>query len=220
MGDTGETRQAAWKQRAVERALRGAAQRAGRRVEQFLDAAQAIITEKGSTDFTVQEIVDRSGQSLRSFYLQFDGKHQLLLALYEEAVGKTAAQIRAAATVREDPVDALRTAVELLFHLCRPDPDAHRPLFTEFSPRLRTCDPAEVRAAHAALFALFAELMERVGAAGRLRPGANPRRLAATTMQAVMFIAHPGTVEADPHPISAAEAWAFCAHGIVGAGEY
>ena len=68
----------AWKQRAVERSIKTAKLRAAQRVQRFLDAAQAIITEKGSTDFTVQEVVDRSRQSLRSFYLQFDGKHELL----------------------------------------------------------------------------------------------------------------------------------------------
>ena len=39
--------------------------RAAQRVQRFLDAAQAIITEKGSTDFTVQEVVDRSRQHHR-----------------------------------------------------------------------------------------------------------------------------------------------------------
>ena len=220
MSTTGETKQAAWKQRAVDRALEAAAVRAGRRVDQFLDAAQSLITEKGSIEFTVQEIVDRSGQSLRSFYLQFDGKHQLLLALYEDAIGKTAAQIRAATAIAEDPVGRLRIAVELLFQLCRPDPAADRPLFTEFSPRLRRSHPHEVRTAHAVLYELFAELMAQVSVAGRLRPGGNPRRLAAMTMQTVMFISHPGTVEGDMRPITAEEAWMFCAHGILGPSEY
>src|SRR5262245_15156799 len=76
--------QPAWKQRAVERSTRAAKLRAEQRVQRFLDAAQAIITDKGSTDFTVQEVVDRSRQSLRSFYQHFDGKHELLLALFED----------------------------------------------------------------------------------------------------------------------------------------
>jgi tetracycline repressor-like protein len=76
----------AWKQRAVERSTRAAKLRAEQRVQRFLDAAQAIITEKGGTDFTVQEVVDRSRQSLRSFYQHFDGKHELLLALFEDAL--------------------------------------------------------------------------------------------------------------------------------------
>ena len=64
----------AWKQRALERSLQPAKLRAAQRVQRFLEAAQSIMAEKGSTDFTVQEVVDQSRQSLRSFYLQFDGK--------------------------------------------------------------------------------------------------------------------------------------------------
>ena len=36
----------------------------------------------------MQEVVDRSKQSLRSFYQYFDGKHELLLALFEEEMGE------------------------------------------------------------------------------------------------------------------------------------
>ncbi|MFC8530092.1 TetR/AcrR family transcriptional regulator [Nocardia sp. NPDC057227] len=211
---TSEEQQPAWKARAVERSLRTATQRAGDRVQKFLDAAQAIITEKGSTDFTVQEVVDRSRQSLRSFYLQFDGKHELLLALYEDAVGRTAAQIRAATGTADDPVAKLRTAVELLFQLCRPDPEARRPLFTEFAPQLIGSHPNAVRSAHTALFTLFADLLVEVQEAGALVPDGNPRRLAALTMQTVMFIAQPSDTDGDPDPITADEVWRFCAHGI------
>src|SRR6266496_2039134 len=126
----------AWKQRAVERSTRAARLRAEQRVERFLDAAQAIITEKGTTDFTVQEVVDRSRQSLRSFYQHFDGKHELLLALFEDALHRAADQINAAASSHADPLDQLKTATHLLFELSRPDPTAQRPLFTDFAPRL------------------------------------------------------------------------------------
>src|SRR4029078_9000711 len=99
----------AWKQRAIERSTRAAKLRAEQRVERVLDAAQAIITKKGTTDFTVQEVVDRSGQSLRSFYQHFDGKHALLLALFEDALRRTADHLRAAAAGHDDPLDRLRT---------------------------------------------------------------------------------------------------------------
>src|SRR4051812_48182805 len=136
----------AWKQRAVERSIQSAKVRAEQRVQRFLDAAQVIIGEKGSTDFTVQEVVDRSRQSLRSFYLHFDGKHELLLALFEEAMSQTADQLRAAADGHDDPLDRLKVAIQLLFELSRPDPGARRPLFTDFAPQLLISHPAEVRA--------------------------------------------------------------------------
>ncbi|WP_067887933.1 TetR/AcrR family transcriptional regulator [Nocardia vaccinii] len=206
----------AWKQRAVERSLRTAKLRAEQRVQRFLDAAQAIITEKGTTDFTVQEVVDRSRQSLRSFYLQFDGKHELLLALFEDALNRTADQLRAAADAKSDPLERLQVTVELLYELCRPDPNAQRPLFTDFAPQLLVSHPSQVKVAHAPVLALFTELMEQAQEAKQLRSDANPRRVAAMVMQTVMFTAQSngGTDEETTHPISAAEVWSFCAHGF------
>jgi AcrR family transcriptional regulator len=202
-----------WRQRAVERSTRAAKLRAEQRVQRFLDAAQAVITDKGTTDFTVQEVVERSSQSLRSFYQHFDGKHELLLALFEDALRRTTVQIAAAAGAKTDPVDALRTAVELLFELSRPDPGAQRPLFSEFAPRLMLSHPAEVSRAHAPLL----DLLTALTAADS---GLQPRRIAALTMETVMFTAQ--TSGAEPvavdggaaRPVSAGEVWDFIAHGI------
>lgn len=206
----------AWKQRAVERSIKTAELRDAQRVQRFLDAARAIIFEKGSTDFTVQEVVDRSRQSLRSFYLQFDGKHELLLALFEDALSQSADQIRAATASHTNPIERLKVALQLLFETSRPDPSAKRPLFTDFAPRLLVSHPAEVKIAHAPLLVLFAELMEEAGAAGQLRAGINPKRMAAMTVQTVMFVAQSsgGTGDGDVHPITADEVWDFVAHGF------
>lgn len=206
----------AWKQRAVERSTQAAKRRAEQRVERFLGAAQAIMTEKNTTDFTVQEVVDRSRQSLRSFYQHFDGKHELLLALFEDAMSRSAEQIRAAASGQSDPLDRLKVAVQLLFELSRPDPTAQRPLFTDFAPQLLVSHPAEVKIAHAPLLALFAELLTEAEAAGQLRSGIRPRRVAALTMQTVMFNAQSSGASSDEiaHPITADEVWDFCARGF------
>lgn len=208
----------AWKQRAVERSTKTARLRAEQRVERFLDAAQAIITEKGTTDFTVQEVVDRSRQSLRSFYQHFDGKHELLLALFEDALRRSSDQIRAAAAGHGTPLERLKVAVQLLFELCRPDPTAQRPLFTDFAPQLLLRHPNEVRVAHAPLLDLLAELMTDAADAGELRAGVKPRRAAALTMQTVMFTAQSAGASDDDntHPITADEIWDFCARGFSG----
>jgi AcrR family transcriptional regulator len=69
----------------MARALDQARSRAENRVELFLDAARELISTN-SGEFTVQEVVERSGQSLRTFYQYFAGKHELLLALFEESI--------------------------------------------------------------------------------------------------------------------------------------
>ena len=67
-----------------------------------------------------------------------------------------------------------------------------------------------------ALLALLTELMEEAGDAGQLRAGINPKRMAAMTMQTVMFVAQSSgdTDENAAHPITADEVWDFCSHGF------
>ena len=90
---TRDAHEPAWRQRAVSRSLHAARSRAEQRVQRFLDAAFELIDEKGTTDFTIQEVIDRSKQSLRGFYQYFDGKDELLLALFEDSLLESAADL-------------------------------------------------------------------------------------------------------------------------------
>jgi hypothetical protein len=58
--------------------------------------------------------------------------------------------------------------------------------------------------------------MEGASEAGELRTGINPKRMAAMTMQTVMFVAqHSGDAsDGAAHPITADEVWDFCSHGF------
>jgi AcrR family transcriptional regulator len=100
-----------WQQRAVDRSLSSARERAVSRSGQILDAAKALMEETGGIEFTVQEIVDRSGLSLRSFYKHFGGKDELLLALFEELLREFADDLRREVEVHDDPLDQLRAYV-------------------------------------------------------------------------------------------------------------
>ncbi|MGW2049672.1 TetR family transcriptional regulator [Streptomyces sp. NPDC001858] len=212
-----ETPEPGWRQRAVERSTRTAKLRAEQRVQRFLEAAQELIADKGTTDFTVQEIVERSRQSLRSFYQHFDGKHELLLALFEDALSRSAVEIRAKAAAGRDPLDKLRIAVELLFHSSEPKSGAQSPLFTGFAIQLLVSHPDEVAGAHLPLLGFFTELVEAAVEAGQA-VSPKPRRTASLIMQTAMFTARAPSAPAvaHPSPISAEEVWAFCLGGITG----
>ncbi|MGW1782487.1 TetR family transcriptional regulator [Streptomyces sp. NPDC002143] len=212
-----ETPEPAWRQRAVERSTRAAKLRAEQRVQRFLDAAQELIADKGTTDFTVQEIVERSRQSLRSFYQHFDGKHELLLALFEDALSRSAVEIRAKAAAGRDPLEKLRIAVDLLFHSSEPKSGAQSPLFTDFAIQLLVSHPDQVASAHLPLLGFFTELVEEAVEAGQA-VSPKPRRTASLIMQTAMFTARAPSapVGAHPSPISAEEVWAFCLGGITG----
>ncbi|MFI0349359.1 TetR/AcrR family transcriptional regulator [Actinomadura sp. 9N407] len=208
----------AWRRRAVERSTRAAKLRAEQRVQRFLDSAQELITEKGTTDVTVQEVVDRSKQSLRSFYQHFDGKHELLLALFEDALATSANEIREAASAGRDPLQRLRDAVEMLYEQSRPSPDVQRPLFSDFALQLLVKHPVQVATAHLPLVTVFADLIEDAAEAGVI-PAGRPRRQASLVMQTVMFSAQANGVPAGSHavPVTAEEIWQFCLGGISGA---
>ena len=107
MAERTPTETTSWRELAVARSLDPARVRAEQRVQRFLDAAMELMQASPEREFTVQEVVERSGQSLRSFYQYFAGKHELLLALFEESVrssprsssaGSRASRIRSSAS--------------------------------------------------------------------------------------------------------------------------
>ncbi len=173
--------------------------------------------EKRTTEFTVQEVVDRSKQSLRSFYQHFDGKHELLLALFEDALSKSAAEIRETAGAQSDPLQALRLGVTMLFEQSLSNPGVERPLFSDFALQLLVKDPAQVATAQLPLHQVFTELLQQAEDAGVI-PAGKPRRQASILVQTVMFVAQGNGVPAGSHaaPVTAEEFWQFCLGGLSG----
>jgi len=175
---------------AVARALDQARSRAENRVQLFLDAALELMNSN-SGEFTVQEVAERSGQSLRTFYQYFAGKHELLLALFEDSITSATAHLQEVIAQGEGPLDRLhRFAVEY-YRMCRlklNDQPASGPApMVEFGQQLLTSHPAEAARAFAPLVVLLEELLAAAEAAGELRPGLDYRRISGVILQATMF---------------------------------
>src|ERR1035438_1791479 len=109
-----------WREQAVSRSLDTARVRAEVRVQRFLDAATELFNSSSGKEFTVQEVVERSGQSLRSFYQYFGGKHDLLLALFEESVQTTAGQLQERLAGTEGGLERLHCFVVEYYRICMP----------------------------------------------------------------------------------------------------
>ncbi|MEO9224280.1 MAG: TetR/AcrR family transcriptional regulator [Acidimicrobiales bacterium] len=107
--------QAQWHQRTLDRSLRSARARALSRGDRFITAAAELLRETGKPEFTVQEVVDRSGMSLRSFYHHFATKDDLLLALIEETITSYVKRAQPKIEAIDDPVKKLRVFVEMLY---------------------------------------------------------------------------------------------------------
>src|SRR5207248_6149735 len=119
------------------------------RVQRFLDAAIELMNSASGKEFTVQEVVERSGQSLRSFYQYFAGKYELLLALFEESVRSTADQLRETVADVDDPLERLHLFAVEYYRLCRPrkGKETKRSVsptaVAEFAQQLLTAHPKE-----------------------------------------------------------------------------
>jgi AcrR family transcriptional regulator len=185
---------------AVARSLDPARVRAEKRVQRFLDAALELLHEATDNEFTVQEVVERSGQSLRSFYQYFAGKNELLLALFEESVRSTADTLRAAVEEEKAPSERLHRFVVGYYVLCRPSTKSRHakarpaPAMAEFGQQLLVSHPDEASHAFGPLVALLTELLEEAAKVGAIRHGLLHRRIAGVILQAIMCNAFATTI--------------------------
>jgi AcrR family transcriptional regulator len=195
-----------WRELAVARSLDTARARAEKRVQRFLDAALELMASSDNQDFTVQQVVERSGQSLRSFYQYFEGKYELLLALFEESIAQTAEQLDEAVAGVSDPLERVRVFVAEYYRRCTPAPkgkNASRanpnPLaIAEFAQQLMTEHPKEASKAFGPLVDLFVQLLDEAAEAGVVRAGFDHRRVAGVVLQSIMFTAFAATISGLP----------------------
>jgi AcrR family transcriptional regulator len=218
--DVQEGNASGWRHRAVSKSLSAARTRAEQRVQRLLDAAFDLIDERGTTEFTIQEVVDRSKQSLRGFYQYFEGKNELLFALLEETIRESAADIRKAVESESEPIARLRAFTIRLHEWCEPlgkgrKRGAHNRLpLSEFSLGLAVRDPARLATVMAPISRLLIELLDAAVAAGAIR-ATETHRTAVLIQQTVMYSWMMNRL-AQRVRVSAEDAWQFCLHGIGG----
>jgi len=194
-----------------------------------MEAALELIDTGNGKDFTVQEVVERSGQSLRSFYQHFDGKHELLLALFEESILTTVEFLSEKVAGERDPLRRLhRFAIEYHRACCRPagkGTSARKglpPVMGEFAQQLLTEHPKEAAVAFEPLVSMFGELLDEAIAAGAVRTDLPSRRLTGVVLEAIMFDAFSstigGTSTRGDDQRAAEELWDLLLHGIASSG--
>jgi AcrR family transcriptional regulator len=208
---------------AVARVVDPARARAETRVQRFLDAASELMSTTSGKDFTVQEVVERSGQSLRSFYQYFDGKHELLIALFEDAVRRAAQQLSTQVDTASDPLERLHLAVVEYYKLCRPPTKGRGggrkapAALAEFAQQLLSDHPKEASRAFTPLVELFESILADAAEAGVIRANLGGRRVAGFVLQSVMFNAFVTTISGSWRAESddvAEEMWDLLYHGL------
>jgi len=218
--DVQEGAASGWRHRAVSKSLSAARTRAEQRVQRLLDAAFELIDERGTTEFTIQEVVDRSKQSLRGFYQYFEGKDELLFALLEETIRESSADIRKAVESESEPIARLRAFTIRLHEWCEPlgrgrKRGAHNRLpLSEFSLGLAVRDPDRLATVMAPISRLLVELLDAAVAAGAIQ-ATETQRTAVLIQQTVMYSWMMNRL-AQRVRVTAEDAWQFCLHGIGG----
>jgi AcrR family transcriptional regulator len=108
-------------------------------------AARDLANETGTAAFTVAQVAQRAGLSLKAFYRCFCGKDDLLVALLAEESVTGAAVLRDVSAKRADP---LRAFVDELFALATlPESAGYAGVLVREHRRLSEVRPEEIRTA-------------------------------------------------------------------------
>jgi AcrR family transcriptional regulator len=216
-----EATEVTWRDRAVERSLRSARAKAMSRSDRFIEAATEILSETGRTDFTVQELIERSKTSLRSFYQHFSGKEELLLALFEEIITTSVVEWRTEIAELPDALSSLHLLLERIYSQAAAPAGGggiNRAL-SVYHLQLAESRPADYARVLAPLRELILELVQRGVDDDTFRRDIDPDTLAMIMMQTLVGAAHMHALGAQPSgvPLDAERLWEFCLGGLTGA---
>jgi AcrR family transcriptional regulator len=81
--------------------------------EHVLDAAEAVVAERGLRDATLRDIAARAEYSVGALYQFFDGKGELLTALLTRRNDMLLTELQAAITTAGSPLAALHAVVDV-----------------------------------------------------------------------------------------------------------
>ena len=204
-----------WKRASIERSLQGARVRAQERSDRFVAAAIQLMEKHGSVEFTVQDVVDRSRMSIRTFYNFFASKDDLLVAVHETILAKEVVpRLRARCEAIHDPIARVEAYIHGLYELTT-DPGPASKALTTYSYRLAETRPSDLERAYKPQVDLVADLIGDAAESGRLHTSLNidvAARLLHHTVLAAVHARILGT--AGGGDVSAEDLWTFCSAAI------
>lgn len=186
------------------------------RGDRFIKTAVAILGETGRTDFTVQEVVARSKTSLRAFYQHFGGKDELLLALFDRTIARSAKAWRAE-TAGLDGTAALKLVIDRISE--QPESSTQDSLnraLTLYNQHLAETRPRDYARILSPLHQLIRDIVGRGIGEGAFDPGLDTGAAAAIVMQTVMGAQrlHWLGAELNGTPVDPGRLYDFCSRAL------
>jgi AcrR family transcriptional regulator len=189
-----------WHDRALERSLAERRDRSLRKLFAIVAAARGLAETTGTAAFTMQQVAEAAGVSLKTIYRYFPGKDDLLLALLEQDCRRGATLLEIELGEHGEPAERLEAYVRGIFALLAAGDVAYVAMLVREYLRLSETRHDALRLAVAPLVdPLAAEIAEasRRGAA-RSR---EPERDAQTVFDLVLVKI--GDVVLGPEPLDA-----------------
>jgi AcrR family transcriptional regulator len=196
------------------------------RTHMLLDAAAELLDEKGLEGLTIRAVLSRTGLARRAFYERFQGKDDLVLAVFESSLRVGARQFREMTAHCATPLEALEVIVTNLVigQLGRSTGSGYRRSVALSREHLRLAEmrPAELHLALAPLLNLIAGHVEdgiRQGLCRETDPGVQAQliyNLVSTTIHTLLLREEEGEVanRADREAL-ADTVWEFCRRAII-----
>lgn len=218
---------ARWEERSASRVLEMGRDQILERSRKIVEAAYELLDEQGLEGLTIRAVLKRTGLSRRAFYERFEGKDDLVLAVFEHTIRSAASQLNEAAGTTAAPLERLRAIVDSIvlgnITLAAADgvqSNRRGAALSREHLRLAESRPADLQAALRPLLAVITQQLSDGMEAGSVRDD-DPRRMAALVYNLVSTTVHTELLaqeSAQPDRAQriqlAADIWEFCRRAI------
>ncbi len=218
---------ARWEERSARRVVETGRNQILERSRRIVDAAYRLLEEEGLEGLTIRAVLVRTGLSRRAFYERFEGKDDLMLAVFEHTILLATRQLGEVLRALGDPLARLEQIITLItlgrgsaWGPDRPGGDLLGAAMSREHLRLAESRPRDLQAALAPLIALIACQLSDGMASGVVRRD-DPQRLAmliynlVSTTVHTEWIARDAAAEPADRERLAADMWAFCRRAVI-----
>jgi AcrR family transcriptional regulator len=216
-----------WEERSARRVLDTGRDQILDRSRRIVEAAYELLKDEGLDGLTIRAVLTRTGLSRRAFYERFEGKDDLVLAVFEHTIRMAADHYSEQVETLDDPMERLRLIVTLvvlgsesLEDAGSGENDRRGAAMSREHLRLAESRPRDLQLALRPLIALIARQLSDGMEQGRVREG-DPNRLASlvynlvsTTVQTELLVGEGAGVDIEGREQLAGDLWEFCWRAI------
>ena len=197
------------------------------RSRKMVEAAYELLEEQGLEGLTIRSVLNRTGLSRRAFYERFEGKDDLVLAVFEHTIRMAASYLLELVRTTTDPMERIRVIVTSIVFgnitLAGPsgaESNRRAAALSREHLRLAESRPADLQAALSPLLAVITQQLADGMKAGAVRSD-DPGRMAtlvynllSTTVHAELLAQESARPDRAQRAQLAADIWEFCRRAI------